>query len=137
MPSSAIACFLLSLFVRAAGAAPAVELFTPQGVAKNVTQVRARFTADVVKFGDPYASAPFRVECPAEGTGRWLEPREWVYDFKEALPAGLRCAFVAADGKRFEFSTGGPAIVSTHPYEGDPAIEEDAIFILTLDAEPD
>ena len=38
--------------------------------------------------------------------------------------------------KLFSFSTGGPAIKSSTPYEGADWIDEEQIFILTLDAEP-
>ena len=40
-----------------------------------------------------------------------------------------------AGGQRFEFSTGGPAILRSLPYEGSP-IDENQVFILGLDAPP-
>ena len=68
-----------------------VESFTPQGTARGVQQVTARFSVPMVAFGDPRASAPFDVDCPAPGTGRWLDDRVWVYEFPSELPAGLAC----------------------------------------------
>ena len=78
--------------------------------------------------------------------GRWADPRNWVYDFARDLPAGVRCAFTlkpgldrrrrqraVAGGQRFEFSTGGPAILRSLPYEGS-RIDENQVFILGLDA---
>ena len=71
--------------------------------------------------------------------------RNWVYDFDRDLPAGVRCSFTlktgltavdgsrVAGGQRFEFSTGGPAILRSLPYEG-ARIDENQVFILGLDA---
>ena len=41
-----------------------------------------------------------------------------------------------AAGQRFEFSTGGPAILRSLPYEGS-RIDENQVFILGLDAPAD
>jgi hypothetical protein len=69
--------------------------------------------------------------------------RAWVYDFREPLPPGVRCdvkvrpvearvgpmgAHEPLSGRsEWSFSTGGPAIVSTQPWEG-AQIEEDQHF---------
>jgi alpha-2-macroglobulin len=122
-----------------------VELFTPQGTARQVRQVTARFTVPIVTLGDPRLPDPFDIQCPATGQGRWADPRNWVYDFDEDLPAGLQCTFTlraqlktaaggALSGKRaFSFSTGGPAITASYPREGQ-GIDERQIFLLKLDA---
>ena len=70
-----------------------VEQFTPQGAARQVRQVTARFTVPIVTLGDPRLPDPFDVQCPARARDRWADPRNWVYDFDEDLPAGLRCTF--------------------------------------------
>ncbi len=126
-------------------AAQTVEQFSPQGTVKGVRQASARFAAPMVPFGDPRELDPFVVDCPAKGRGRWADTRNWVYDFERDLPAGVRCSFtlapglVALDGQaldggaRFEFDTGGPAIVRSLPYEGS-RIDENQVFILGLDA---
>jgi uncharacterized protein YfaS (alpha-2-macroglobulin family) len=101
----------------------------------------------MVPFGDPRGSIdPFDIECPAAGQGRWVDPRNWVYDFARDLPAGVRCSFQlkpelrslagkALSGQsEFGFSTGGPAIRRSIPYAGNKGISEDQIFILMLDA---
>ena len=127
--------------------AQSVEFFSPRGEVKGVRQVTARFAKPMVPFGDPREVDPFAIECAEKGTGRWADPRNWVYDFARDLPAGVRCAFTVktgltdvdgaavAGGQRFEFSTGGPAIVRSLPYEGSP-IDENQVFILGLDAPP-
>lgn len=124
----------------------AVELFSPQGAARQVRQVTARFTTPIVTLGDPRLPDPFDVTCPGAGQGRWADPRNWVYDFDEDLPAGLRCTFAlradlrtaagaALSGKRsFAFTTGGPAIAGSYPREGWEAIDEQQVFLLRLDA---
>src|SRR5450432_242152 len=126
-------------------AAQPVEFFSPQGEVKGVRQVTARFAAAMVPFGDPRELDPFDVDCVEKGKGRWADTRNWVYDFDRDLPAGVRCAFVlksgvaSLDGKilesgqRFAFTTGGPAILRSLPYEGS-RIDENQIFVLGLDA---
>ena len=102
-----------------------VELFSPQGEMREVRQVTARFSVPMVALGDPRLPDPFDVNCPASGNGRWVDVRNWAYDFDADLPAGLRCTFqlrkdlksasgVALSGKRqFSFTTGGPSIVAS------------------------
>ena len=122
-----------------------VDFFSPQGEVKGIRQVAVRFSEPMVAFGDPRLPEPFEIDCPAPGTARWADQKNWVYDFAHDLPAGLRCTFrlkpdlASLDGNRldatrsFEFSTGGPAIVQMMPYEGN-RIDEEQIFLLGLDA---
>ena len=122
-----------------------VELFSPQGEVKGVRQVTARFAKPMVAFGDPRLPDPFEIDCAEKGSGRWADTRNWVYDFTRDLPAGVRCTFAlksdlkAADGsavpagQRFAFTTGGPRIVRSLPWEGS-RIDENQVFILGLDA---
>ncbi len=103
----------------------------------------------MVPFGDPRGLIePFDIDCPEKGTSRWADGKNWIYDFDRNLPAGVRCAFKLKPGlkalsgneiggqQHFSFSTGGPAIKASIPYEGEE-IDEEQIFVLTLDAEPD
>jgi hypothetical protein len=125
-------------------AAATVEAFSPQGEVKGVRQVAARFSAQMVPFGDPRVVEPFDVACPEKGTGRWADGRNWVFDFARDLPAGVACTFTVKPGlatlageavapATFAFTTGGPAIRRSLPYEG-AAIDENQVFILALDA---
>ncbi len=128
---------------------PAVEIFSPQGTVKGVRQVTVRFSEQMVPFGDPRGLIePFAIDCPEKGRGRWADGKNWVFDFERDLPAGVQCTFRLKSGiktlagkevegqKEFSFSTGGPAIRNSIPYEGSH-IDEEQIFILTLDAEAD
>jgi uncharacterized protein YfaS (alpha-2-macroglobulin family) len=142
------ALLLLALLVPAGASAAEVVRFSPQGTVKRVRQVSARFSDPMVPLGDPRAADPFDVTCPEPGVGRWVDSRDWVYDFARDLPAGVRCAFRLRAGlttlaggtvtgrQEFAFSTGGPAIIGSFPREGNQGIDEEQAFILVLDAEP-
>jgi hypothetical protein len=127
-----------------------VEMFSPQGTVKGVRQVSVRFSEQIVPFGDPRGLIePFDITCPEKGASRWADGKNWVLDFEKDLPAGIRCEFKLKPGlkslsgkeitgqKVFSFSTGGPAIKSSTPYQGSTYLDEEQIFVLTLDAEPD
>ena len=137
--------FLLPLSTAALAGDVAVNLFSPQGSVKGLRQVTARFSEPMVAFGDPRIADPFDIVCPDKGKGRWVDGKNWVYDFDKDLPAGLQCSFStqpdlkALSGnsvmrRTFSFSTGGPAIINSRPDEGNDRIDEEQIFMLTLDA---
>jgi uncharacterized protein YfaS (alpha-2-macroglobulin family) len=142
-----IAALVVSLLVvsHMAEAAAPVEIFSPQGEVKNIRQVTARFVEQMVAFGDPREVAPFDINCPEQGQGRWADGRNWVYDFERDLPAGVKCTFSLKDGLKslsgsvlpagqsYSFNTGGPAIVQQLPNYWEQ-IDEEQIFILGLDA---
>lgn len=125
--------------------AASVSSFSPQGAVRDVRQVTVRFSEPMVRFGDPRLPDPFTVECAAAGKGRWADDRNWVYDFDADMAAGETCTFTlrpdlrALGGARlsgassYSFSTGGPAIRASMPYEGS-SIDENQIFVLGLDA---
>ena len=145
-----VVAWLLLMFVgsQVASAAATAELigFSPRGTVRDVRQVTARFSVSMVALGDPRLPDPFNIDCPASGKGRWADPTNWVYDFDEDLPAGLRCRFRlrddlrTADGRAVapaavaEFDTGGPAIRASLPREGSYSVDERQVFILKLDA---
>ncbi len=121
-----------------------VELFSPQGTVKDVRQVSARFSEEIVPFSTPTDIVPFDIDCPIRGVGRWMDGRHWMYDFDKDIEAGVVCTFklkkdlltlsgLAFEGdKVFTFSTGAPSIKHIYPYEG-ASIEEEQVFILSLD----
>ena len=133
----------------AAVGAQAVQIVSvsPQGEVSQVRQVVAKFDSAAVPFGDPKALAPLSVSCSdadaSKGQGRWTSEREWVYDFAQDLPPGVRCtAAVKADFKpagggalagarSFQFHTGGPFVRQTMPstYQ---SIDEEQFFVLRL-----
>jgi len=116
---------------------------------KGIRQVAVRFSEQMVPFGDPRTLAsPFEIQCPEAGKARWADGKNWTYDFDRDLPGGVQCEFVLKSDirslsgkeiegqKRFQFSTGGPAIRHSEPRAGSQHVDEEQIFILTLDAEP-
>ncbi|MBI5330023.1 MAG: alpha-2-macroglobulin [Betaproteobacteria bacterium] len=121
-----------------------IESFSPQGEVKEVRQIKVRFDADMAPLGDPALADPMIAECPAPGSGRWVDGRNWVYDLRRDPPGGVRCRFstrpglTALDGTpvkaaAYSFHTGGPAIVAALPGEGQ-TVQEDQVFLLGLDA---
>lgn len=145
-----LTCFYIPDQVVHAAEAPHIVMFSPQGTVKNIRQVQVRFSESMVPFGNPRGGMiePFTIECPVQGTPRWVDDRNWVYDFARDLPTGIRCLFTVKSDlqtlagqdltgtKAFTFSTGGPAIITSIPFEGAQSIDEEQIFILTLDGEP-
>jgi len=132
--------------IAATALAAAVEVFSPQGMVKDVRQVAVRFSEPMVAFGDPRLPEPFAIDCEARGRGRWADTRNWIYDFESGLPAGLECRFTLREGLRsvagnlltgrrqYSFDTGGPSIRMSLPTDGDTSIDADQVFVLALDA---
>ncbi len=141
--------FLFALPAAHGAAAPGIEQFSPQGSIRGVRQAAVRFATAMVPLGDPRLADPFTVSCPEKGSGRWVDPRHWVYDFPRDLPSGITCRFELKPGLKdlegrrvsaaevFSFSTGGPAILRSWPGEGSESIQADQAFVLLLDGEAD
>jgi len=120
---------------------------SPQGEIARVRQVVAKFDEGAVNFGDPKAPAPLALTCSdaqaTRGTGRWLNERQWVFDFDNDLPPGVSCTLRAATGFQspkgqplggktaYAFNTGGPFVQTLRPgsYQ---RIDEDQYFVLQL-----
>ena len=125
-----------------------VQTFQPEGFVKSPRQARVVFSEPMVPFGDPRGREPFVVTCTAKGKGFWEDSRTWIYEFETELAAGESCAFKARADFRsekggawsgrdaFSFETGGPAVMSSDPYEGSQ-VEQKPAFLLTLDGPVD
>ena len=135
---------------RAQTAEVRVSQVVPQGEVAEVRQVSVRFDAAAVAQGDPRAPAPFTLRCngsaPA-GDARWLNDRQWVFDLREPLAAGQRCALQLAAGFKplqgalagsteFSFATGAPIVLGVQPYPGQP-VEDEQQFLLRLNGAVD
>ena len=118
---------VLTLCAHAAMAQTSVLAFSPEGAVKGVRQVRARFSAQMVAFGDPRAPDPFTVDCAEKGKGRWIDGATWSYDFERDVPGAVACSFKLRSALRdlagqpllsqraFAFHTGGPSVVRSLP----------------------
>lgn len=109
-----------------------VKSFTPQGFVKSVEQVRIEFSQPMVHFGDIKLDIPAQSSCFKNGQGRWIDTKNWVFDFKESLPGGSSCEVTVA-GKAFKFNTGGPHVTDIFPRRYRP-IDPAQSFILMLDS---
>ncbi len=134
----------------AAATFPAMALqaigISPQGEVARVRQVVAKFDQAAVNFGDPKAPVPYTVSCSdaqaGKGTARWTGEKQWVYDFENDLPPGVRCTVTRVAGfkspagaeltgpQRHEFTTGGPFVRNIQPSYG--KIDEQQSFVLEL-----
>jgi len=123
-----------------------VTRFSPQGEVAQVRQVVVQLDAAAVPLGDTRAPAPVSIACSKALTGHahWVNEREWVFDFDQDLPAGIRCtvlptngfktptgATLATAGLLWSFHTGGPFVQRIFPYEH-KTIEEEQFFLLRL-----
>jgi uncharacterized protein YfaS (alpha-2-macroglobulin family) len=79
------------------GTASVVQ-FYPQGEFASVRQVTARFSTDMVRLGDPRVRNPFIISCVAKGHGRWIDTRNWAYDFEQDVPQNRSCTFNLVKG---------------------------------------
>lgn len=143
---AAAALALAGAFATLAGAsaqAAQVTRFSPEGTVGQVRQVAIRFDEAMVPMGDVQAAAPATVSCTGASTGgqaRWVDAKNWVYDFTSDLPPGVRCSVRMRAGLRsvagtayagkpeYGFETGGPTVISSRPAGGE--IEEDQVFAL-------
>jgi len=141
-------CFLFIFFsVNAFASESKIEFFSPQGEVKDVRQVTVRFSEEMVSFGDIDSLEPFDIKCESPGKGRWADGKNWIYDFDKELKAGIKCTFslkkqtrtkkgAEIKGQRvFNFSTGGPQVVSIHPGDGSEYIDEEQVFIIKPDGD--
>ncbi|MBS0495093.1 MAG: alpha-2-macroglobulin [Proteobacteria bacterium] len=124
-----------------------VTSLSPQGEVARVRQVVAKFDAPAVRLGDAQAPAPFTVACSdpdaTKGQGRWNSEREWVYQFAQDLPPGVRCTVTVKPGfksasnaqltgaRSYQFNTGGPFVQSVRPGTWQE-IDEEQVFVLQL-----
>lgn len=138
---------LAALCLAGAGGAHALQVtgLSPQGEVAQVRRVVAKFDEPAVNFGDAQAPAPLALSCSdaqaTRGSARWNNDREWVYEFDDDLPPGIRCTVQAKAGFRspkgaelaagsWRFSTGGPFVQRIYPSGG--LIDEQQFFVLRL-----
>ncbi|MES2854757.1 MAG: MG2 domain-containing protein, partial [Bdellovibrionota bacterium] len=145
-------CFAATIFLAITASqstyAFTVERFSPDGLVRQVRQVRAVFSEDMVPMGRLDAADPFAIECSEKGGGKWIDPKNWVFDFERDLPTRTTCNFKLKTGLKslaksavtgptdFSFTTGMPSISRIHPGEYQELVTEQA-FVIQLDGEVD
>ncbi len=113
--------------------ASAMEFFTirdanPSGSVAAVGSITIDFDRDVSALGQlDRALAPASVNCPINGSGQWVDPHTWSYNFDKKLPDGTKCEFVIKANlvslkgahykgqMRFEFTTAAPKLLEINP----------------------
>ena len=82
--------------VAALSHAASITQVTPQGAVNQVRQVVVQMSDDAVRLGNAQAPAPVSVQCTPEqqGSGRWNNAREWVWQLEAPMPAGTRCQLI-------------------------------------------
>lgn len=137
-----------ALLAASAGHTYALQVLSlsPQGEVAQVRQVVVKFDEPAVTFGDPKAPPPVSLNCSdaqaTQGNARWTSDREWVFDFSNDLPPGVRCTVQARSGfaspkgaalalRSWTFNTGGPFVQAVRPsvYQ---RIDEEQYFALQL-----
>lgn len=137
----------ICLLCAASGWAFQVSSVSPQGEVAQIGQVLIKFDEAAVGFGDAKAAAPAQVVCnppgATQGTGRWLNERQWAFDFATELPPGVSCTVrlnsdlksakgaLLTGASSFKFNSGGPAIQTIWP-DSDSTIDEEQFFVLQL-----
>ncbi len=123
-----------------------ITSLSPQGEVSQVRQLVVKFDEAAVNFGDPKAAAPLSISCSdagaTKGNGRWVNEREWAFEFANDLPPGVRCNAQIKAGLQsnkgvnftgnssYQFNTGGPFVTNILPSYG--AIDEEQYFIAQL-----
>ncbi|MBY0521114.1 MAG: alpha-2-macroglobulin, partial [Sphingomonas sp.] len=125
-----------------ADTSPQVEMATPGIGGGAIERFTVRFSTAIVALGDPRAATPFKVTCTTEGTGRWIDQQNWVYEFKTPLPGGTQCSFDLVDGLKtatgvavggqhhFTVDAGGPVARAVLPGRYGSDVEEDQVFLV-------
>lgn len=128
---------------------PQVELATPGVGDGAIERFTVRFNQPMVPLGDPRATAPFDVECPVAGQGRWVDQRTFVHEFASPLPGGVTCTFAlkpklktlagyqVVGQSRFTVDSGGPIARAVLPSRYGGEIEEDQTFLVAANLAPD
>ena len=126
--------------------APEVVMATPGSAGLSggaIDRYTMRFSEAMVPLGDPRAAAPAKMECSVPSTGRWVDPKTYVFEFAKVLPGGLTCKVTLRDGLKsvrgvaaggtseFLIDTGGPAARAVLPEEYGDDIEEDQVFLVS------
>ena len=130
-----------------------VASFTPQGEVRRIQQVAIAFNRDMVRLGQGDAPTPIAIQCPQGGAeapeGRWLDTRRYVLEWPRDLPIGTRCTVTLNPGVKtldgadvraagpWTFTTGGPKLALSLPYNGESNLREQPVFLLRPDAQPD
>ncbi len=89
-----------------------IDSFSPSGQIPIANQVHVQFSEFMFALGAT-AEDPMASECLKNGKGRWLNPKEWVFDFAAPLPPHTECSFELIKGLK---SLKGFPVMSSAPF---------------------
>jgi hypothetical protein len=143
---SRLAAAALLLAIALPATALQITSVSPRGEVSRVRQIVVKFDESAVAFGDARAPAPVSLSCSdaqaTQGNGRWINDREWAFDFENDLPPGVNCTVQGKSGfkspkgaelpaTRSTFNTGGPFVQQVRPGTSSH-IDEEQYFVLRL-----
>ena len=70
-----------------------IESFTPTGDVHGEVQVHIQFSDFMFRLGEMPETHPVKSNCDGYGTGSWLNPKEWTFNFKKPIPAKTECVY--------------------------------------------
>src|SRR3546814_16360423 len=84
---------VLAPFAALGDSGPQVVMASPGIGDGAIERFTVRFNQALVPLGAPPAAAPFAVNCPVEGQGRWVAQTTFVHAFSNPLVRGVACTF--------------------------------------------
>jgi hypothetical protein len=126
---------------------PTVLTATPGTDGAAIARFTLRFSEAMVPLGR--GGTPISMDCVVGGTGRWVDPATYVWEFAKPLPGGTVCTATLKDGlktldgdevmgtRSFGIDGGGPYPRSVLPRGSWDGIEEDQTFFVAVNGPVD
>ncbi len=134
--------------VVALGDSPAsVVAATPGTNGSSIDRFTLRFSEAMAPVGG--GDAPLTMDCAVGGTGRWVDPTTYVWDYASPLPGGMSCKATLKPSLKtlagnyvlgtssFTIDTGGPYARAVLPDSSGDEIEEDQSFFVATNGPVD
>jgi uncharacterized protein YfaS (alpha-2-macroglobulin family) len=143
-----VAVLLALLPITASADTPPSVLTATAGTdGSAITRFTLRFSEPMAPLGR--GSQPIGMTCAVGGSGRWVDPVTYVWEFAKPLPGGITCTAELRDGletldgdevrgtRSFAIDSGGPYPRSLLPSGSWDGIEEDQTFFVAVNGPVD